>query len=386
MAEKLRADMIHIVVLDQNGPTKRSDFKDLSFGAEVFFVRKVGTVPGFENTFTATYAVGSAAPNGNFYGKRRELTSDQVLTLARLMDNRTDCLPTDEEKAKMEAAAKAAEGHKAKEGGEKKPAEAPAHGEEKAPEQPADPALAAESKLDEALGIKPPPPPVEEAKAEPDAKKDKGFLDSMLGMVGLGSKDEAPKEAEGHVAPAEGEGHTAPAEGEGHAAPAEGEHPHEEKKLPPSAVDLKIPDRPVEEKSMFSSLMGMVGLDEEEKPAPDATGHGIGNTEASGNAAPSTEGEGHGSSPEVDGKVEGESALTPDHSVAPEGHDATEMPHEAGADTGHDTVPAETTAESHSAPVEAHSDGEASHAPAAPAEEPTDEELAKMKAVAEPHH
>jgi len=402
MAEKLRADMIHIVVLDQNGPTKRSEFKDLAFGAEVFYVRKVGSVPGFENTFTATYAVGSAAANGLFYGKRRELTSDQVVTLARLMENRADCLPTDEEKAKMEAAEKAAS-HGKKEGHEAKPAEAPAHGEEKAPEPPADPALAAESKLDEALGIKPPPPPVEEAKAEPDAKKDKGFLDSMLGMVGLGSKDEAPKDAdgqaapaageghaipadgEGHAAPAEGDGHAAPAEGEGHGATAEGEHDPHEKKLPPSAVDLKIPEKPVEEKSMFSSLMGMVGLGGDEKAVPEATGHGAADGEAGGHQAPSAEGEGHGSSPDAPGTVEGESALTPDHSVAPEGHDTTELPHEAGADAGDNAAPAETAAESHSAPVDAHGGGAEKMAPAAPAEEPTDEELAKMKAVAEPH-
>ena len=383
MAEKLRADMIHIVVLDQNGPTKRSDFKDLAFGAEVFYVRKVGSVPGFENTFTATYAVGSAAANGNFYGKRRELTSDQVLTLARFMDDRADCLPTDEEKAKMDAAAKAAESHKAKASGEKKPEEGPKPGEEKVPVAPADPALAAEARLDEALGIvPPPPPPVEEAKAEPDAKKDKGFLDSMLGMVGLGSKEEAPKDAAGHAAPAEGhpapveghatpsegEGHAAPAEGEGQAAPGDGEHPHEEKKLPPSAVDLKIPDKPVVEKSMFSSLMGMVGLGGDDKTDPPATGHDSPDAKSGGHPAPSAEIEGLGSSSKGESKVEGKSSMTPDHVVASEDHGTTEQ-----------------AADSHTTPTKTQSDGSESPASSAPAEEPTDEELAKMKAVAEPH-
>ena len=337
MAEKLRADLIHIVVLDKNGPTKRSDFKDLAFGAEVFYVRNIGSVPGMDSTFTANYAVGSAAANGNFYGKRRDLTSDQVLTLARLMDSRADCLPTDEEKAKMEAAAKAAEAHKAKAAGEKKPEEAPKHGEEKKAAAPADPALAADAKLNAALGIVPPPPPVEEAKAEPDAKKGKGFLDSMLGMVGLGSKDEAPKAVEGHAAPANGEGqaapaasegHAAPAEGEGHATPAEGDHATEEKKLPPTAVDLKVPEKPVKKESMFNSLMGMVGLGSKENPASDAKE----------NALP----------------VEG---------------------------SGDHTVPSAESSSAASSIETPKSDG-----PVAPGETPTDEELLKLKAQAQSQH
>ncbi len=412
MAETLRAELIHVVLLDKNGPKKRSEMNGRSVGAEVFFVRNPGTIRGFDAPYSGYYFTGMPTAEGRFYGEERVLTAEQIKAVAAAMKDKADCARGDADTADA-GGHKAAEPAKPKEG-EATPASA--HGEA-APVEEVKAVDPAEAEFDQVLGIQPPeePKPVEDVAVEPDAGSDKSFLDTMMGMVGLGGDEPAAENAAAgdHAAPpAHGEapadaGHAAAPEGEHGAAPAaDGEHgaasedsgAHDAHALPPNAIDLRIPKAPEPESSFFSSVLGAVGLDGD-KDVPAADGHGA----AEGHEAPAADGHSDGH----------EAAPANDHGAAETGHDASESGHAApvasthsdatgAAASGHGTPETEGQSAGHAAapvvPPVAESVDLIDHAKASlqhtgpvtpaediPSDEPTDAELEMMKAKSTKH-
>ncbi len=212
--ETKKADLVQVVVLDANGPKDRSGMRGRAVGADVVYVPDPAHVPEevSARVFTARYVDGLAAPNGQFFGDRIDMLEADIEGLVAKLNDQTDCVKAEvvvpEGDGHGAPAAghgeKAADGH----GGSDGHGAAPADGHGEAP---------AEGHGEAPAGEHGEETPV----AEHGAEASKGWMASLMGMVGLGG-DEAP--AEGHAAPADG--HAAPADGhgavaEGHEAPAE---------------------------------------------------------------------------------------------------------------------------------------------------------------------
>ncbi|MET3856265.1 hypothetical protein [Rhizobium sp. OAE497] len=163
-----KPDLVQVVVLDQNGPTLRSDIRGRAIGADVVYIpHPEKMIEGIDDKpYTARYYDGQASQNGLFFGERVDLPEDEIKTLNASFKEYSDCIdPTavasteggeggeggkkgakaekakggeGEGEAKAEGGEAKAEGGEAKaEGGEGEaaPAEAPAEGggEEAAP-------------------------------------------------------------------------------------------------------------------------------------------------------------------------------------------------------------------------------------------------------------
>jgi hypothetical protein len=213
-----KADLVQVVVLDTNGPKDRASMRGRAVGADVIYVPDPARVPeaSAARVLTARYADGLPAANGQFFGERVDMIEGDVQALLAKLDDSTDCVtpevavPEGAEgghgESKADSHGKKSEGH----------GEAPADGHGEAPaeghgEAPAD-----------GHGEAPAGEHGEETPvAEHGAEESKGWMASLMGMVGLGG-DEAPAEAHGAADAGHGE---APAEGhgdsEGHAAPSE---------------------------------------------------------------------------------------------------------------------------------------------------------------------
>lgn len=228
LQESKKADLVQVVVLDANGPKDRSGMRGRAVGADVIYVPDPSHVPEeiSARVLTARYTDGLAAANGEFFGERVDMLEDDIQALLAKLSDATDCVKPEVVLPEGEGhGEKAADGH----------GEAPAHGAEDAHgekpaeghgEKPADGHGEAEGEHGDApAGEHGEETPV----AEHGAEESKGWMASLMGMVGFGG-DEAPA-AEGHAAPADGhaapaDGHGAPADGhgataEGHDAPAE---------------------------------------------------------------------------------------------------------------------------------------------------------------------
>ncbi|MFN4207262.1 MAG: hypothetical protein ACK4HG_12750 [Agrobacterium albertimagni] len=216
LQETKKADLVQVVVLDASGPKDRSGMRGRAVGADVIYVPDPSHVPDEVGVrvLTARYVDGSAAPNGAFFGERIDMLEDDIQALVAKLNDQTDCV-------KPEGLMPESEGHGAKADGHGDKA---AHGADDAHgEKPADGHGAAEGHGEaEGHGDAPVGEHGEETPvAEHGGEESKGWMASLMGMVGLGG-DDAP--AEGHAAPADdhaapGEGHEAVAEG--HEAPAE---------------------------------------------------------------------------------------------------------------------------------------------------------------------
>jgi hypothetical protein len=235
-----KADLVQVVVLDANGPKDRSGMRGRAVGADVIYVPDPAHVPEelSARVLTARYVDGTAAPNGEFFGERVDMMEGDIQALLAKLDDQTDCV-------KPEVVVPEGEGHGAEAGGHGEKAdgghgEAPAHGAEDAHgEKPAEGHGDAEGGHGEAKGHggeaeghgdAPAGEHGEETPvAEHGAEESKGWMASLMGMVGLGG-DEA--RADGHAAPADG--HAAPADG--HGAVAEGHEAPADDHAEPSAV------------------------------------------------------------------------------------------------------------------------------------------------------
>ena len=230
LQESKKADLVQVVVLDANGPKDRSGMRGRAVGADVIYVPDPSHVPEevSARVLTARYVDGSAAANGEFFGQRVDMLEDDIQALVAKLNDQTDCVKPEVLVPEGEGhGEKAADGH----------GEAPAHGAEDAHgEKPAEghgeakDHGAAEGGNGEAEGHGETPAGEhgeETPVAEHGAEESKGWMASLMGMVGLGG-DETP--AEGHAAAedrhAPADGHGAPADGhgavaDGHDAPAD---------------------------------------------------------------------------------------------------------------------------------------------------------------------
>ncbi|MET3777868.1 hypothetical protein ABID20_003452 [Rhizobium alvei] len=220
-AKAYQVDLIQVNVLDAKGPATRAEMRGRAIGAEVLIAMNPRYLPQMKSPFVARYFDGQPTAEGRFYGDRVSLDLEDVQKMMGKMKDapdKVDCAEP-EKPAEDAEADKNAHGEKKKEGHEAKPAAndhgkpANEHGEaakENAHgEQPAEGDKAA----DHGEPAKEGEHPAEAAAEEP------GFLDSVLGMIGLGGSEEKPASEHGETAADTSGEHAAPAEG--HAAPAE---------------------------------------------------------------------------------------------------------------------------------------------------------------------
>lgn len=354
LQETKKADLVQVVVLDASGPKDRSGMRGRAVGADIIYVPDPSHVPEelSARVLTARYADGLAAPNGEFFGERVDMLEADIQALVAKLNDQTDCV-------KPEGLVTEAEGEKAEGHGETSAKDAKdAHGEE-----PAEGHGEADGKGED-HGDAPEGEHGEETPiAEHGAEESKGWMASLMGMVGLGGED-AP--AEGHAESADGDGAVA----EGHEAPAgdQAEPAALAAAAPAADVDDPVADAvqaesPVqteeevaggdadgdvvpteessaEEQGWFASLKNAVGLggSEEEAQAPvedtaakaeDApapagaasTDHGAAwleqmraqpiTPDGAGAAAPATKPEEHGAATEAEMPAEDEAILPP---------------------------------------------------------------------------
>jgi hypothetical protein len=323
--EAKKADLVQVVVLDTNGPKDRAAMRGRAVGADVIYVPDPTRVPEANpaRILTARYADGLAAANGQYFGERVDLAEGDVQAMLAKLDDSTDCvkpevvLPEGAEGghggAKADAHGKKAEGHGESGGHGEAPAdghgEAPAEGHGEAPADDHGEAPAGEHGEEAPV-------------AEHGAEESKGWMASLMGMVGLGG-DEAP--AEGHGAADAGHGE-APAAGhgeapaEGHGDPAAAGHADSEGHAAPAEENAALPEG---EHSTEGAAHGDAGA--EHAPASDTT-------EADGHEA-----QGHGSA---------------------DGHDATVTEEQAQESVTHETeTPAAPEAAAHAADAPAEDGG-----------------------------
>lgn len=296
--EAEKPDLVQVVVLDKNGPAGRADMRGRAVGADVVYIPDPSRLPEEAQAYpySVRYVDKAATANGLFYGDRVALPMEDIGHLVALLDDRTDCLKPVVAEPEGHAAPK---GHGAEKGkaadGHGKAAPA-GHGEAAAPA--------------DGHGAAPTDGHGEDVPvADHETGESKGWMASVMGMVGLGGGDEAPA-AEHAAAPADAGHGTASEEAHGAAetAPAADHGP---------AVEQAKADAPVEDAGWFASVKGLVGLggsDEpasDEKAAPAATGHG----EAT--ASPEDAAQAHGDdNPKASAAEPQHAAATPEHDSA----------------------------------------------------------------------
>ena len=134
-----KPDLVQVVVLDKKGPTLQSDIRGRALGATVVYVPHPEKVANgsVEAPITARYYDGNANDDGQFYGERIEMTTDDVDRVMASLSDHSDCAdPVTAEAAKAPEGGKhpkkkpEEEAGATKEGAEGKPAEEkPAEGE-----------------------------------------------------------------------------------------------------------------------------------------------------------------------------------------------------------------------------------------------------------------
>lgn len=221
LAQKNAVDLVHVSVLDTHGPDKRAFMRERAIGAEVLIALKPDNLPDMKSPAMASYYEGPVSAEGRYYGDKVIVDIEEIrsmMTAMRTVEEKPDCVSSVKEgeedaKANEHGAKDKKEGHETKKND---------HGEKPAEEHGEKPA--------EDHGEK---PAAENADGEQPAKE-QSFMDSMLGMVGLGGSDEAAPEDH---------------------APAE-------------SADHAKAEKPVKEQSFLDGMLGMVGLGGSEEVAP----------------------------------------------------------------------------------------------------------------------
>ncbi|MCO6184931.1 hypothetical protein [Rhizobium sp. L1K21] len=286
MEETLPAELIHVAVLAEDGPTVRAQMRGRAFGAEVFIFPDPTKIPGETEEYQGYYYEGSAADDGIFYGNKHALSAHALEDLTSAMTDHeymTDCKPPED------AAAVAGEttGH----GGSGEAEASSGHGAAEPAAEGGHGAAAGEGHGEESDGHA--------------AAEEPGMFGKMLSFVGLGSSE--PSE-EGHAAAPEGgaagehggaaEKAHGGADGEtsdngGHGAAAEG---HEGASESATAAS-EHGGEPESALSFFDKMKNMVGLgseDTEQPPHAEAEPHaGAGAPEAGAHSAGDAEDVGH---------------------------------------------------------------------------------------------
>jgi len=176
-------DLIQVSVLDASGPELKSRMRGRAIGAEVVIALQPKYLPDMKEPFIVRYYEGMPSDEGVYYGERVSLELPEISALMAAMKtipDKQDCTDLtrsgdDKQAGKSSDHIVSVEG--APSGHDKKPGE---H-EKKAEDHGA---------------------PVEEHDAA--TSKEPSFLDSILGLVGLGGSEEKP--AEQHEATIEDNG------------------------------------------------------------------------------------------------------------------------------------------------------------------------------------
>jgi len=89
-----KPDLVQVVVLDQNGPTVRSDIRGRAIGADVVYIpHPEKMIEGIdEKPFTARYYDGQASANGLFFGERVDLPETEIQALNASFNEHSDCI------------------------------------------------------------------------------------------------------------------------------------------------------------------------------------------------------------------------------------------------------------------------------------------------------
>jgi hypothetical protein len=89
-----KADLVQVVVLDEKGPTLRSDIRGRAIGADVVYIPHPDkTIDGLsDKLFTARYYDGKASDSGLFFGERIDLPEDEIATLNASFKEHSDCI------------------------------------------------------------------------------------------------------------------------------------------------------------------------------------------------------------------------------------------------------------------------------------------------------
>ena len=89
-----KPDLVQVVVLDQNGPTLRSDIRGRAIGADVVYIpHPEKMIEGIDDkSYTARYYDGQASQNGLFFGERVDLPDDEIKTLNASFKEYSDCI------------------------------------------------------------------------------------------------------------------------------------------------------------------------------------------------------------------------------------------------------------------------------------------------------
>jgi hypothetical protein len=273
--EAKKADLVQVVVLDTNGPKDRAAMRGRAVGADVIYVPDPSRVPeaATARMLTARYTDGSAAANGEFYGERVDMTESDVQALLAKLDDSADCVTPEvvvpegdgHGGAKADAHGKKAEGHGESGGHGEAPAdghgEAPAEGHGEAPADGHGEAPAGEHGAETPV-------------AEHGGGESKGWMASLMGMVGLGG-DEAPAEAHGAADAGHGDaaagGHgEAPAE-DSAALPEDG---HSTEGAAPGDANAEHAPAPADAAASGHEAPAHDASAPAETPAGDATSHG----------------------------------------------------------------------------------------------------------------
>ncbi|WP_086995386.1 hypothetical protein [Rhizobium sullae] len=92
--EQEKPDLVQVVVLDENGPTLRSDIRGRAIGADVVYIPHPDElVEGLNGKpYTARYYDGLASENGLFFGERIDLPAEEIQALSASFKQRSDCI------------------------------------------------------------------------------------------------------------------------------------------------------------------------------------------------------------------------------------------------------------------------------------------------------
>ena len=89
-----KPDLVQVSVLDQNGPTMRSDMRGRAVAAQVVFIPDVKKLPDDASAkpYSAYYYDGAPSDEGVFYGLRVDLPLEDTEKLATGLNEFTDCI------------------------------------------------------------------------------------------------------------------------------------------------------------------------------------------------------------------------------------------------------------------------------------------------------
>ncbi len=131
--DELKPDLVQVSILDEHGPTMRSDMRGRAVAAQVLFIPDVAKLPpeADAKTYSAYYYDGAPSTDGVFYGLRIDLPLEDTQHMAASLTDFTPCVDPAAESAP-------AGGHGAAPSGHDKPAaghgESSGHGEAAPPD------------------------------------------------------------------------------------------------------------------------------------------------------------------------------------------------------------------------------------------------------------